>query len=73
MKLFITHYRPLILRKQNIIKLLNNANITDYEFIESYDREQLTNVDLEKFSQINLAEISLFLKILKYLRNKLMI
>lgn len=62
MKYFITHYTPLLDRKQNIIKLLENANIIDYEFIETYDREKLNKIEIEKFSQIKLSEISLFLK-----------
>jgi hypothetical protein len=62
MKIFIIHYTPLVLRKQNIIKLLGDSNINEYEIIESHDREKLTNNDIKKFSQINLAEISLFIK-----------
>ena len=62
MKLYITHYTPLVDRKQNIIKQLTSAGITDYEFIETYDREQLTRQDIEKFSHISMSEASLFLK-----------
>ena len=62
MKIFITHYTPLTHRKNNIIKLLEKSNITDYEFIETYDRELLNKTDIEKFSQIKISEISLFLK-----------
>jgi len=62
MKIYITHYTPLVDRKQNIIKQLTSAGITDYEFIETYDREQLTRQDIEKFSHISMSEASLFLK-----------
>lgn len=62
MKIFITHYTPLTHRKNNIIKLLEKSNITDYEFIETYDRELLNKTDIENFSQIKISEISLFLK-----------
>jgi len=62
MKFYITHYTPLTERKQHIISSLQNANITDYEFIESYDRDILTQNDIKKFSNITRSEISLFLK-----------
>ena len=52
MKYFITHYTPLKDRKEHIKKLLNNAEIINYEFIETYDREQLNKDDLLKFSLI---------------------
>jgi GR25 family glycosyltransferase involved in LPS biosynthesis len=62
MKIYITHYTPLADRKQDIIKQLTNAGITEYEFIETYDKEALTNKDIEKFANIRLSEASLFLK-----------
>jgi GR25 family glycosyltransferase involved in LPS biosynthesis len=62
MKIFITHYTPLKERKQYIINQLNNANITDYVFIDAYDKEELTQSDVNKFFGIKPSEISLFLK-----------
>ncbi len=62
MKFYIAHYTPLTDRKQHIISYLENANITDYEFIEKYDRDILTQNDIKKFSNITKAEMSLFLK-----------
>lgn len=64
MKLFITHYTPLVERKQKMIQQFEEAGFdpSEYEFIEEYDREVLTQSDLEKFREIRLAEISLFLK-----------
>jgi GR25 family glycosyltransferase involved in LPS biosynthesis len=62
MKLFITHYKPLVDRKQNLIRQLELAGINEYEFVEIYDREQLTNQDIEKFSNVRFSEASLFLK-----------
>jgi GR25 family glycosyltransferase involved in LPS biosynthesis len=62
MKLYITHYTPLVERKQHLLKQLAFAGITDYEFIEIYDREQLTHQDITKFSNIRISEASLFLK-----------
>ena len=34
MKFFITHYTPLVDRKENIILQLEKYGIIDYEFIE---------------------------------------
>jgi len=62
MKFFVTHYTPLIERKAHIIEQFQKYNITNYTFIETYDRENLKQSDLNKFSHIRLSEISLFLK-----------
>jgi GR25 family glycosyltransferase involved in LPS biosynthesis len=62
MKIYITHYTPLIERKINIIKQLNKSNIFDFTIIENYDKESLTIDDTLKFKNINMSEISLFLK-----------
>lgn len=59
---FVTHYTPLIDRKENIIKQFTKFNITNYEFIELYDKEKLNIRDIEKFIDLKLSEISLFLK-----------
>lgn len=70
MKLYITHYTPLKERKQNIIQALEHARITDYEFIETYDRETLTSTDIAKFTNVTLAEISLFMKHVEIFRKE---
>jgi GR25 family glycosyltransferase involved in LPS biosynthesis len=62
MKIYITHYTPLIIRKKNIIRQLKSYNIDNYEIIENHDREKLTQNDIKNFSRIKLSEISLFLK-----------
>ena len=65
MKIFINHYTPLVYRKTHMINQLNNHGITDYEFIEQYNKEDICNHSLfEKFSssRLNSAEISLFIK-----------
>jgi GR25 family glycosyltransferase involved in LPS biosynthesis len=59
---YITHYTPLTDRKQNIINQLIKYNITNYEFIEIYDKEKLNLSDIQKFTDLKLSEISLFLK-----------
>jgi glycosyl transferase family 25 len=42
MKIFVTHYTKLKDRKIALEKQFKDHNITDYEFIEKYDREDLT-------------------------------
>lgn len=43
MKIFVTHYTKLENRKIAIEKQFQKHNITDYEFIEKYDKEYLTH------------------------------
>jgi len=62
MKYFVTHYTPLVERKKHIIKQLINAGIEKCEFIETKDRDVLTENELKKFKQIMISEVSLFLK-----------
>jgi glycosyl transferase family 25 len=62
MKVYVVHYTPLVERKVHILKELAKHNITDYEFIEIYDRDHLQPSDIAKFSKINMAEKSIFLK-----------
>jgi GR25 family glycosyltransferase involved in LPS biosynthesis len=71
MKFYITHYKPLTSRKENIINQLKMYNIEDYEFIEKYDREDLKQDDIKKFSDIKLSEISLFLKHIEIFKKEL--
>jgi GR25 family glycosyltransferase involved in LPS biosynthesis len=61
-KIYIIHYTPLKDRKDNIIKQFKNHNLNKYEIIETFDREVLEEKDINKFSNIKLSEISLFLK-----------
>jgi len=60
-KIFVLHYTPLVERKRNMIKQLSNYN---FEFIEEYDRENLTDDILHKFdvNKLKKAEISIFMK-----------
>jgi GR25 family glycosyltransferase involved in LPS biosynthesis len=62
MKYYITHYTPLQTRKTNLLAQLKRCNITDYEFIEVFDREDLKEEEINKFKNVTLSEISLFLK-----------
>ena len=67
-KFIIPHYTPLVERKNNIIEQFKKYNINNYEFIEIYDREKLTFYNLEKFQNLRLSEISLFLKQIEALK-----
>ena len=58
----ICHYTPLSDRKISVLKQLNNNNISDFNLIEIYNKEDLSKNNLEKFDNLKLSEISLFLK-----------
>ena len=58
----ICHYTPLSDRKISVLKQLNNNNISDFSLIEIYNKEDLSKNNLEKFDNLKLSEISLFLK-----------
>ena len=58
----ICHYTPLSDRKISVLKQLNNNNISDFNLIEIYNKEDLSKDNLEKFDNLKLSEISLFLK-----------
>ena len=62
MKTFVTHYTPLTNRKEHILNEFRKHNIDNVEFIETHDREVLTENELNKFEKINNSERSLFLK-----------
>ena len=46
MKIFVIHYTKLLVRKAEIIKQFEKHHITDYDFIESHDQENLTDDDV---------------------------
>jgi len=45
MKIFVIHYSKLVDRKKYIIEQFKKQNITDYEFIEKYNKEDLCEQD----------------------------
>jgi glycosyl transferase family 25 len=49
MKIFILHYSKLVDRKKHILEQFQKQNITDYEFIEKYDIEDLQHCDTVLF------------------------
>ena len=44
MKIFVLHYSKLVDRKKHILEQFKKQNITDYEFIEKYDKDDRYNV-----------------------------
>ena len=64
MKIFVLHYSALIPRKKNILMQFKKNNITDYEFIESYDALYLSQRDTSIFNLANMktSMMSLMLK-----------
>ena len=51
MKVFVIHYKKLENRKRDIIQQLQQLHITNYEFIEHYDRDTLTKEDRQNFEE----------------------
>jgi glycosyl transferase family 25 len=51
MKIFVIHYKKLHSRKKDIIEQFEKYNFTNYEFIEHYDRDELTDEDKQNFEE----------------------
>jgi len=49
MKIFVLHYSKLVNRKENILAQFQKHNITDYEFIEKYDKDEITDDESSLF------------------------
>lgn len=66
MKIFVLHYSKLTHRKQYIIQQFKLHGITDYEFIEKFDKDEITDDECPEFSRDYVAnrrtELSLHLK-----------
>ena len=52
-KIFIIHYKPLLERKQYLINYFINNNITNYEFRDLYQRENLSKEIKEKYFKLD--------------------
>jgi hypothetical protein len=48
MKIFVIHYKKLINRKEHILNVFKQHNITDYEFIE-IDRDEIFKENITMF------------------------
>jgi GR25 family glycosyltransferase involved in LPS biosynthesis len=70
----VCHYTPLFQRKDSVLRQFKNNDISEFDLIEIYNKEDLTKNNLEKFDNLKLSEISLFLKHIsiyeKYLDNR---
>jgi glycosyl transferase family 25 len=51
MKIFVIHYKRLHSRKKDIIEQFEKFRFTNYEFIEHYDRDELTDQDKQNFEE----------------------
>jgi len=60
MKIFVLHYSKLVDRKRFIMDQFEKQNITDYEFIEQHNKEELVNKHL--FKELSDSKISLIMK-----------
>jgi len=63
MKIYVLHYTKLEERKPHMIDELQKQKLTKYEFIEVYDKEDLTEADKALFDpKLKLTAVSLNLK-----------
>jgi GR25 family glycosyltransferase involved in LPS biosynthesis len=66
MKIFVLHYSKLTRRKQHILEQFEKHGITEYEFIEKFDKDVITDDECPEFSKYYVAnrraELSLHLK-----------
>jgi GR25 family glycosyltransferase involved in LPS biosynthesis len=63
MKIFVIHYTKLTNRKPHIIRQFNTHNIKNFEFIEVFDKEDLTEADINLFIENkSKSNISLYMK-----------
>jgi GR25 family glycosyltransferase involved in LPS biosynthesis len=62
MKIFVLHYSKLVERKQHILEQFRIHNITDYEFIEKYDKEELQDCNILFDNTLKPSENSLTMK-----------
>jgi GR25 family glycosyltransferase involved in LPS biosynthesis len=63
MKIFVLHYSKLTERKEHILSQFKKHNITDYEFIEAFDKDTLSMSEKSIFVEnFKLSMASLILK-----------
>ena len=49
MKIFVLHYSKLVDRKKHILEQFNKQGIINYEFIEKYDKDEITDSESNLF------------------------
>lgn len=64
MKIFVLHYSKLVDRKKHILEQFEREGIVDYEFIEKYDKEEITCEESNLFDvkKVKPSMVSLILK-----------
>ena len=63
MKIFVLHYSKLVDRKKHILEQFNKQGIIDYEFIEKYDKDEITDYESNLFDiNYKKSKMSLHLK-----------
>jgi GR25 family glycosyltransferase involved in LPS biosynthesis len=63
MKIFVLHYSKLVDRKKHILEQFNKQGIIDYEFIEKYDKDEITDYESNLFdTNYKKSTMSLHLK-----------
>ena len=63
MKIFVLHYSKLVDRKKHILEQFNKQGIIDYEFIEKYDKDAITDYERNLFdTNYKKSTMSLHLK-----------
>ena len=63
MKIFVLHYSKLVERKKHILEQFQKQNITNYEFIENFDKYEITDSESSIFDKTyKKSTISLHLK-----------
>ena len=50
MKIYVLHYSKLVNRKNNILEQFNKQGILDYQFIEKYDKDEITDHESSLFN-----------------------
>ena len=62
MKIFVAHYTPLQERKTHMIQQFTKHGITEYEFVDVYDKEHIPRSDAATFANLTPPKVSLMLK-----------
>lgn len=62
MKVFVLHYTKLTDRKSFILSQFEKQKITNYEFIELFDKSEISKIYDQHFQKISLGSTSLILK-----------
>lgn len=63
MKVFVLHYSKLTDRKKSVLEQFEKNSITDYDFIENYDKHELTSHEVTLFTpEFERSKASLMLK-----------